>query len=308
MRPKPLVLVVDDSAFDRQWMQDQLIQCGYAVETLNDGMSALERMTAPGQAIPAIVLMDAVMPIMDGFSACKAIKELPLDQTVPVLMVTGFEDAASIDRAFDAGAEDYIVKPVNIVLLNRRIDRIIRTQAAEACVRDMAYRDPLTGLPNRRRFQDELERRISLALPLQESLAVVFLDLDKFKQVNDRWGHASGDLVLQEVGRRFLEWLHPKDFIARLGGDEFMMIFSGIGDAETIVPLMQKIVQACEAPVCCEGAYVEVGVSIGVSFFPADGSEVLDLMRKADMAMYCSKAKSGSVHTCYQAGRGVACS
>ena len=113
--------------------------------------------------------------------------------------------------------------------------------------------------------------------------------------------------MLQEVGRRFLAWLRPKDFVARLGGDEFMMIFSGIGDAETVAPWMRKIVQTCEEPVCCEGAYVEVGVSIGVSFFPVDGSEVRDLMRKADMAMYCSKAQRGSVHTCYQAGRGVAC-
>jgi diguanylate cyclase (GGDEF)-like protein len=307
MEPKPLVLVVDDSAFDRRWLQDRLIQCGYAVEAVADGKSALERMCREDCARPSVVLMDAVMPIMDGFTACQAIRNLPLEPAVPVLMVTGCEDAASIDRAFDSGAEDYIVKPVNIALLNRRVDRILKAQEIDALVWDMAYRDSLTGLPNRRMFQEELERRLLRAVQAETTLAVAFLDLDKFKQVNDYLGHAAGDTVLKEIARRFEVVIDTDAFMSRLGGDEFMMVFSGIGAEDCVAPLLRKLVQSCEAPVCCGGSCVEVGVSIGVSFFPADGRETMDLMRKADMAMYRAKAQQGSGYCCY-AAREVACS
>ncbi len=307
MEPKPLVLLVDDSAFDRHWLQDRLIACGYAVEAVTDGKSALERMCRQDCAKPSIVLMDAVMPVMDGFAACQAIRSLPLESAVPVLMVTGCEDAASIDRAFDSGAEDYIVKPVNVALLHRRIGRILKAQETDALVRDLAYRDPLTGLPNRRMFQEELERRLLQAARAEATLAVAFLDLDKFKQVNDYWGHATGDMVLQEIARRFETVLGADAFISRLGGDEFMMIFSGSGAETCVAPLLRKLVQSCEAPVCCGGTCIEVGVSIGVSFFPIDGNEAMDLMRKADTAMYRAKAQRGSGYRCYSS-REVACS
>jgi diguanylate cyclase (GGDEF)-like protein len=299
MEPKPLVLLVDDSAFDRQWLQDRLMACGYAVEAITDGKSAVERVRRQDCAKPAIVLMDAVMPVMDGFAACQEIRSLPLEPAVPVLMVTGCEDAASIDRAFDSGAEDYIVKPVNIALLHRRIGRILKAQETDTLVRDLAYRDPLTGLPNRRMFQEELERRLLQATKAATTLAVAFLDLDKFKQVNDCWGHAAGDMVLQENARRFETVLGADAFISRLGGDEFMLIFSGSGTEACVAPLLRKLVQSCEAPVCCGQSCIEVGVSIGVSFFPSDGNEAMDLMRKADMAMYRAKAQRGSSYRCY---------
>lgn len=299
MDAKPLVLLVDDSAFDRKWLQDQLLPLGYAIETAGDGKSALARMCREEYARPSIVLMDAVMPIMDGFAACRAIKMLPIEPAVPVLMVTGCEDATSIDYAFDSGAEDYIVKPVNIALLHRRISRILKVQQMDALVRDMAYRDSLTGLPNRRMFQEELERLLLRAAQAEGSLAVIFLDLDKFKRVNDDLGHAAGDRVLQEIARRFEKVIGRDMFMSRLGGDEFMMVFSDIGEEVTVAPLLQKLVQACEAPICCGDACAKVGVSIGVSFFPTDGRESMDLMRKADTAMYRAKAESGSGYSCY---------
>ena len=195
---------------------------------------------------------------------------------------------------------------LNVALLHRHIGRTLKAQETDALVRDLAYRDPLTGLPNRRMFQEELERRLARAAKAEASLAVAFLDLDKFKQVNDYWGHAIGDMVLQEIARRFETVLGTDAFVSRLGGDEFMMIFSGRGTETCVVSLLRKLVQSCEAPIGCGGACIEVGVSIGVSFFPIDGSEAIDLMRKADMAMYRAKAQRGSGYSCYSTQE-VAC-
>lgn len=296
---KTLVLVVDDSMFERHMLTNELTKCGYEVETVADGQLALERMSAGGSVVPDIVLMDAVMPVMDGFAACKAIGELPPGQLAPVLMVTSHEDATSIDRAFDVGAEDYIIKPVNIALLHRRISRIVKAQQADCLIRDMAYRDILTGLPNRRMFEEELDRRLSHAIRYQESMAIALMDLDKFKQVNDNLGHAAGDIVLMEISRRFLSVVRASDFVSRLGGDEFLIIFSQIGDQAALEPLMHRIISLCEEPIICGEKSAVVGISIGVVFFPTDGSDVIELIRKADAAMYQSKSKSGSGFTCY---------
>lgn len=299
MNCKIRVLVVEDSLVERQMLMSELSKCGYEVETAADGWLAVDRMSKVGSDIPDIVLMDAIMPIMDGFTACKMITELPPERSAPVLMVTRREDEISIEQAFAAGAEDYIVKPVNIVLLHHRIKHIVKSRQAEALMREMIYLDILTGLPNRRMFEEELDRWLSRAVRYQENIAVVLLDLDKFKQVNDSLGHAIGDAVLKEISRRLTAAVRKSDFVSRLSGDEFLIMLSHIEDKAALAPMMHRIIYSCKEPIIDEGCCVTIGVSIGISFFPEDGCNVMELMRKADTAMYQSKKKGGSIYTCY---------
>lgn len=298
-KSNPLILVVDDSTLERRLLQDALQGFGYDVITFTNGSEVVRWFENEDHPSPDIILMDAVMPVLDGFAATTAVKALQSGKTVSILMITACNDIAAIDRAFDAGAEDYIVKPVNLVLLKRRIEMIIKARQADALIRSMAYHDPLTGLPNRRMFEEELSRWLAHADNGNETLAIVFLDLDKFKKVNDCLGHAAGDLLLAEMARRFRSAVRPTDFVARLGGDEFMMILPQIRDHKSLAPVLTHLFKACDAPVSFEGNAACVGVSMGVSFFPQDGNELAELMRKADMALYRSKEKNGNTFTCY---------
>ncbi len=264
-----------------------------------DGSDVLTWLKSNDTIRPDMILLDAMMAVMDGFATCEAIKELPNGQDVPILMITARDDAAAIDRAFDCGAEDYIVKPFNMTLLRRRMDLILKARRDDEIIRLMAFHDPLTGLPNRRLFEIELSRWLSHAQRSGEPLAVVILDLDRFKQVNDNLGHAAGDNLLVEMARRFQSAVRTADFVARLGGDEFMMILPGVSNHRTLLPVASSLFEACDRPISLGGVEIRIGVSVGVSIFPWDGSDINTLMKKADLALYQSKRKNGNTFTCF---------
>lgn len=294
-----LIFIVDDSGLERRILGDMLRNYGYAVKEFVDGKDVLTWLKCVDDPWPDMILMDAMMTVLDGFSTCEAIKALPRGSSVPILMITARDDAAAIDRAFDCGAEDYIVKPVNDALLRRRIDMIIRARRVDEITRLMAYQDFLTGLPNRRRFEDQLKHWVDRSKTASNTLAVIFLDLDHFKEVNDRMGHAAGDQLLVEIARRFQKAIRSTDFIARLGGDEFMMILPQVNDLKTLLPIISAVFEACDHPVTIATQNIQIGVSVGISFFPRDGCESNTLMQKADQALYRSKERCGNTFTCY---------
>lgn len=296
---KPLIFIVDDSSLERRILRDDLQNCGYEVREFVDGSEVLTWMKRNDVTWPDMILLDAMMAVMDGFATCDAIKKLPDGQDVPILMITARDDASAIDRAFDCGAEDFIVKPVNLTLLRRRIDLILKARRADEIIRLMAFHDPLTGLPNRRLFEIELSRWLSHAQRCREPLAVAFLDLDRFKQVNDNFGHAAGDNLLVEMSRRFQAAIRTSDFVARLGGDEFMMILPGVSDLKNLLPVVSSLFGACDRPISLDGVEIQIGVSVGVSFFPRDADDITSMMKKADLALYQSKRKNGNTFTCF---------
>jgi len=293
------IFIVDDSGLERRILRDALENNGYGVREFVDGRDVLAWLRCLEDSWPDMILLDAMMRVMDGFATCEAIKKLPKGREVPILMITSREDSAAIEKAFDCGAEDFIVKPVNMTLLHRRIERIIKARRADEMVRMMAFTDLLTGLPNRRLFENELERWLNHARRNTETLAVAFLDLDLFKQVNDNWGHETGDKVLIEMARRLQGEVRSTDFVARLGGDEFMMILSGVGERKSLLRVISSVFEICDHPILPEVPEIWIGVSMGVSFFPQDGSDIGSLMKKADIALYRSKEKKGNTFTCY---------
>jgi diguanylate cyclase (GGDEF)-like protein len=176
--------------------------------------------------------------------------------------------------------------------LLRRVTRRLRRQVEE--IEHQAMHDSLTGLPNRVLFRDRVEQALHGAKRQTGEVAVMFLDLDRFKEVNDTLGHESGDVLLREVGQRLAHSLRAGDTVARLGGDEFAVLATGLDDADDALVVARKLRQAVEWPFTLRGLTLEVEASIGIALFPEHGADVDTLLRHADVAMYqCKEAHSG---------------
>src|SRR5690606_1475406 len=161
---------------------------------------------------------------------------------------------------------------------------------AQKMVQKLAYYDPLTNLPNRRLFIDRLTQTCQAAKRYEQKLALLYLDLDGFKQVNDTLGHAAGDELLEEIARRLRSAVRGSDTVARLGGDEFVVLVTNLNDSERAATVARKILAAVSEPVILRDYLVDVTTSIGITTFPEDGGDVDKLMRNADMAMYAAKS------------------
>lgn len=284
------VLVVDDDRSTRSSLRHTLQRDGFLVEEASDGAQALQMLK---RIQPDVILMDAVMPVMDGFTACSKVQELPNGKSIPVLMITALEDNTSVELAFAAGASDYIPKPIHFAVLSQRVRRIIEANQAEKRIRHLAYNDLLTGLPNRALFLDQLGRHIESARVAGESVAVLFLDLDRFKNVNDALGHDVGDRLLVAVAQRIRRSVRNADCVARLGGDEFTVVLAEIVGPNAPVAAAQNICRALAAPFQIDGHDIFVTASVGISMYPSDGADVGTLLKHADTAMYRAK-KTGS--------------
>ncbi len=294
----PLILVVDDDRSTRAALRYTLQRDGFRVEEAADGAQALD---LAARLQPDAMLLDAMMPVMDGFTACAKLREMSGGADLPVLMVTALEDTDSIERAFAAGANDYIPKPVHLTVVSQRVRRIVDASRAERHVRHLAYNDTLTGLPNRVMFMDHLGQRIARAREHGQQLAVLFLDLDRFKYVNDTLGHDIGDRLLMSVARRIKHSVRGGDCVARFGGDEFTVALDDIVSPAAASVAAQKIIRALTAPFEIDGHDIYISTSIGISVFPGDGHEVNGLLKHADTAMYRAK-KNGSGYDFYESG------
>jgi diguanylate cyclase (GGDEF)-like protein/PAS domain S-box-containing protein len=167
---------------------------------------------------------------------------------------------------------------------------IVERRQAEARVHHMAYHDSLTGLPNRALLADRLDRAMLAAQRSERRLAVMFLDLDRFKTINDSLGHLTGDQLLKEVASRLCRAVRASDTVARLGGDEFVVLVPGIRSTDEVARVAEKIIEALAAPFPLEGRMLHITPSIGICIYPDDGTDVETLMRHADGAMYHAKA------------------
>jgi diguanylate cyclase (GGDEF)-like protein len=284
-----LVLIVDDDRSTRSTLRSALQRSGFVVTEAANGSEVeaeVQRMR------PDVILMDALMPVMDGFTACARLRDSPEWRQIPVLMITALEDSASIERAFAAGASDYIPKPIHLAVVNQRVRRLVEATRAKRHLRHLAYSDSLTGLPNRTLFNDHLGRAITRAEPTGKSLALLYLDLDRFKFVNDTLGHETGDKLLKAVSERIRGCVRASDCVARLGGDEFAIVIDDLPNVGIASTTAQKICHAVTAPFEIDGHDIVVSASIGIAVFPINGTDASALLRHADTAMYRAKKKS----------------
>lgn len=422
----PLALVVDDENSLRITMAAALRKAGFDVIEAENGRRALSLFRAER---PDIVLLDVVMPEMDGFETCTAIRRYPEGIYTQVLMITGLDDTHSINRAFDVGADGFIPKPVNLAMLGyqgrymlragrafrelyrsknylsktqqlaklgnwqvnltsneftcsseaklllglnengdtvtyddflaqiidqerdtvrREITKAVRAKQsisldyriclsdgsqkhilnqgevlyaedgkpemmlgviqdvtqlkeAEEEIRLLAFYDGLTGLANRMLFLDRLEHSIATAKRNNQKFALLYLDLDHFKRVNDSLGHHIGDLLLKNIAETLKKNIRGADtvtrlgtqtvdsIIARLGGDEFTILLSDTGDTDSVAKVAERLIRAISTTYGCEGHEVSATGSIGISVFPDDGDSAEVLLKNADSAMYQAK-------------------
>ena len=189
------------------------------------------------------------------------------------------------------------VRLVELAKANESLKRELtqRKQAEEKLARH-AYYDNLTDLPNRRLFRSHLRQALTLARRNQRRLAVLFVDLDHFKTINDSWGHAVGDRLLQGAAKWLKSCLRASDVVARLGGDEFIILLPEIAQAEDATTVAKKLLSALRKPFRVEGREIFTSASIGISLYPDDGDDAEILMKKADQAMYCVKQDGRNNH------------
>jgi diguanylate cyclase (GGDEF)-like protein len=173
-------------------------------------------------------------------------------------------------------------------------------------LRHLAFHDPLTGLPNRRLLTRDLTRAIARARRHQQGLAVMFIDLDHFKWINDSQGHAVGDRVLAEVAARLQQTVRSGDALARLGGDEFMLVLEDMSSRHDAAAMARKAIAAIAQPIDVEGRSVSVSASIGIALFPDAGQDAASLMHAADLAMYRAKGHGRQTFAFWLAGPAAA--
>ena len=426
--PPYRALVVDDDAVLRIAIQQFIARLGFVVQSADNGQCALELFEAEGADI---ILLDAAMPVMDGFAACMAIRALPTGRHVPIIMITIYEDENSVDRAFAAGASEFVTKPIHWAVLRNRVCQLVDAADAERRLRDdhaflqslvdaipdptlvcdreglvrwinqdagqfplmveaevdaplrlalgvtepgsgesdpqaivahirarmaasdppldimlhrvdaagadryvevharalrgtagtnfglilrlqdvsarelerlrlhdqvtrfgaLAHSDSLTGVANRLLFEARLGSAVAEAGPFGERLAILFVDLDGFKEINDTWGHAVGDQVLCQVAARLVEVVRRPDTVARLGGDEFAVLLRDVSEGSGVLELGQRLLGAICAPIELPDGPVVIGASIGVSLFPEHGPDGATLLHCADEAMYAVKRR-----------------
>jgi predicted signal transduction protein with EAL and GGDEF domain/AmiR/NasT family two-component response regulator len=422
------VLVADDDPVMRLLMVEMLEGVNLDAIEAEDGQRAVE---LTRECSPDLILMDVEMPRMDGFAACRAIRDLENGATVPIVMVTGGDDLEAVTNAYEAGATDFVSKPINWPILGHRVlyvlrasDAIVRLRIADAqnravlaaipdtffrmngdgiyldyepgrtgdrrhvlpadeCVgkhvsevlprdiaermleqvevalriqqvrsveyelirfgqaqhfearlvatgasevlglvrdiserkraeeqiRRLAYCDSLTGIPNRQAFLEMLERELQRSKIGNKKFAVLFMDLDAFKRINDTLGHNVGDQLLQQVSDRLRDTIRPSDLLsrgdslttresgephqgtnlARLGGDEFTILIPDLDRVEHALNVAHRVKDAMRRPFIIEGNEIFVTASIGISLFPEDGDDCNSLLKFADTAMYHAK-------------------
>src|ERR1700688_5023485 len=311
------VLVVDDDAGARLLVGTALEMAGFRVIAAADGMTALR----PFREHPAdCVVLDVVMPGMNGFDVCSALRAMPESRHVPILMQSSLDDLETVNRAYNAGATDFSSKGINPMLLAQRVKFLVRAKQnqdqlreSEARFRYLAYYDPLTTLPNRQRLLQILEQQVGWAAPRQRGLAVLMLDIDNFSRINDTQGQALGDALLKEVAHRLqnclrdsqrtldhahdsLEKIDITDWVARTGGDEFARALPGVSTAEAAQAVAQRVQSALARPFVFAQDEIPLSATMGISLFPGDAATSGALIKNADAAMHhCKKTGHGGV-------------
>lgn len=295
----PLILIVDDDKFTRLQIRQRMQKEGYRVEEFSNGEQCLAAYT---RLAPDIILLDGMMPVMDGFTCCAQLRTLPGGERIPVLMITGLEDQASVDWAFEAGATDYITKPIHWPVLRQRVRGLLRElklsqqlEQANQELQKLAFLDSLTQLANRRRFDAYLDQEWKRMVRDKMPLSVILCDIDFFKAYNDTYGHQAGDHCLQLLAPAInLAAKRPGDLVARYGGEEFVVVLPNT-DGEGALRVAEEIrsnVAALEILHATSKVSPYVTLSFGVSStIPSDESSSEMLLGAADRALYQAKAK-----------------
>jgi two-component system, cell cycle response regulator len=298
VEPPPAILLAEDDPVTRMLMTRFLKKAGYEVDAVSNGSEALDRMTA--RYYPMLVT-DWEMPEMDGASLCKAVRNLQLDGYVYALLLTARDSKDNIIAGLEAGADDYLIKPVHEAELIARLNagrRILNLEhslrVANQRNRILSITDALTGTYNRRYLMEQLPRELERCRRYGYPLSVLMCDIDYFKTINDAKGHAAGDEVLQQFAARAQKSIRSNsDWVARYGGEEFLIILPETGQAGAVTVAEKIRTVTAATPFATRTGDAAVTASFGVASTGAQGPDIglrVDaLIRCADECLYRSK-------------------
>lgn len=243
-----------------------------------------------------VVLTNLSLPDARGLDCVSQIaRAAPFSAT---LVLSGTEDETFAAQAFRIGAEDFLFKPrLTGPGLRRAIRFALERKSAERRVAELAHTDPLTGVANRSAFTDRVRQALAHARRSRRGLSLLYLDLDRFKEINDQRGHATGDLVLRSFAQALIGAVRPYDTVGRMGGDEFAVLLEEIDDPNDVIQVAERIIAAVSAPIEAQEATLRIGTSIGIASFPVHGERPEQLFAEADAAMYRAK-RSGTNRIC----------
>lgn len=287
---KPLILIVDDTPTNIQVLAEAL-RVDYRVKVATSGQAALDLIDKQGA--PDLVLLDVMMPRMDGFEVCIRLKKNPATMQIPVIFVTAKNEAADEEFGLKLGAVDYIAKPFHLPIVKARVQNHLTLKLKTDLLESMAMLDGLTNIPNRRRFDEALDVEWKRALRSASSLAIIMLDIDFFKNYNDRYGHGVGDTCLKKVASALAATVsRPGDLVARYGGEEFVVLLpdTGTEGARLLAESLCNQIEALQIPHEYSGASSWVTVSVGYAAVTPgqDGKESV-LLDAADQMLYRAK-------------------
>lgn len=292
-------MIVDDQKADVELLEKALWDAGYLsiASTVNSNeVCALHQKNAYD-----LIILDLQMPDMDGFQVMDCLKEIETESYLPVLAVTAQPDHKL--RALKGGAKDFISKPFDLAEVLMRVRNMLEVRLLHEkalnhskMLESLALKDTLTGLANRRLLDERVEMTLVHARRSKSTMAVICLDLDGFKQVNDTFGHGVGDAMLKMVAGRLLATVREEDTVARQGGDEFTIALWHASDADFEAAVVLKVIDALSQPYEIEGQTVNITASAGVAIYPIHGKDVETLMKNADLALYEAKHAGKNVY------------
>lgn len=292
MAERSTILIVDDEIVSRFTVKILLESEGYDLIFAESGEEALKKAI---EFIPDLMLLDVMMPGMNGFQVCQQLRANPRLAELPVVMVTALDDRESRLRGIEVGADDFMSKPFDRAELRARVRTITRLNRYRRLVETeeqlayLANYDVLTGLPNRTLLLERIQQAIGYTNHLQQGIAILFIDLDGFQIINDSLGHELGDRLLKEVARRLIAELPKNTTIARLSGDEFVVMQEVTDPLKTGSYIAQCLLEKLSQPISLDHHDIVVTASIGISVYPNDGDDALILLKNANTAM--SRAK-----------------
>ncbi len=309
------ILIVDDNPVNVRTLTLLLSKAGYHVRVATNGTQAIELVQLD---LPDLILLDVMMPDMDGYQVCQQLKADPHTRPVPIIFLSALDMAEDKLKAFQVGGADYVTKPFHTVEVLARVqahlaeyrgktllqqmneqlqDQLREIQALQDRLREQAIRDALTGLFNRHYLQEMLDHHVANAQRETSLLSVAIIDIDHFKQWNDTYGHSAGDRVLQTFGALLRRQTRQMDIACRYGGEEFVVLLPRASQTEAGKRVDEWRQTFSKIEVVTDTGNVSATFSAGIAEFPAHGTSGEMLLRAADSALYAAK----------QAGRNRVC-
>lgn len=283
---RPLVLIVDDNRTNSTFCEKLLSRSGYETAVCSSGEEAMDFM---GKNTPDLILLDIVMPGIDGFQFCDQLKRTPRLKDTPVIFLSAMNDETSIINGFKCGGVDFITRPFRAQELIARTRTHIELKKAKEKLLTMAVTDELTGLFNRRYFMNRLNQEFERVKRYESIFTFIMIDIDYFKRINDTHGHLAGDCVLRNAADIMKKSLRLSDTVGRIGGEEFAILLpeTEIEYGVEIAERLRKKIDESELDFECKS--LKLTISAGISDSDSGDLTVDAVLNRADMALYSAK-------------------